>query len=205
MSTTTTPAPGRSRTALAASFRRVAGRIVFAVALGLIGALFALPLAWLLVAPFDANPTMAVKWPQWTASSFRRLMDNPYALGSILNSLLIALGAMAVVVALGTLASYALSRVRIPGRDALLYAMLLLSSIVTGTAAMVPTFQLMNLIGLINTRTGVILVLAGGLLPTVRSGATSWSPTCCCATRPASPRPCSCTPSTPSPGRPTCG
>ena len=131
MSTTTTPAPGRSRTALATSFRRVAGRIVFAVALGLIGALFALPLAWLLVAPFDANPTMAV------------------------------------VVALGTLASYALSRVRIPGRDALLYAMLLLSSIVTGTAAMVPTFQLMNLIGLINTRTGVILVLAGGLLPTV--------------------------------------
>ena len=76
-------------------------------------------------------------------------------------------GSMAVVVALGTLASYALSRVRIPGRDALLYAMLLLSSIVTGTAAMVPTFQLMNLIGLINTRTGVILVLAGGLLPTV--------------------------------------
>ena len=74
---------------------------------------------------------------------------------------------MTVVVALGTLASYALSRVRIPGRDALLYAMLLLSSIVTGTAAMVPTFQLMNLIGLINTRTGVILVLAGGLLPTV--------------------------------------
>ena len=51
--------------------------------------------------------------------------------------------------------------------DALLYAMFLLSSIVTGTAAMVPTFQLMNLIGLINTRTGVILVLAGGLLPTV--------------------------------------
>lgn len=129
MSTTTTPAPGRSRTALATSFRRVAGRIVFAVALGTIGALFALPLAWLLVAPFDANPTMAVKWPQWTASNFRRLMDNPYALGSILNSLLIALGAMAVVVALGTLASYALSRVRIPGRDALLYAMLLLSSI----------------------------------------------------------------------------
>ena len=101
MSTTTTPAPGRSRTALATAFRRVAGRIVFAVALGLIGALFALPLAWLLVAPFDANPTMAVKWPQWTASNFRRLMDNPYALGSILNSLLIALGAMAVVVALG--------------------------------------------------------------------------------------------------------
>ena len=45
--------------------------------------------------------------------------------------------------------------------------MLLLSSIVTGTAAMVPTFQLMNAIGLIDTHTGVILVLTGGMLPTV--------------------------------------
>lgn len=67
----------------------------------------------------------------------------------------------------GTLASYALSRVRIPGRDSLLYGLLLLSSIVTGTAAMVPTFQLMNAVGLINTQTGVMLVLSGGLLPTV--------------------------------------
>jgi multiple sugar transport system permease protein len=32
---------------------------------------------------------------------------------------------------------------------------------------MVPTFQLMNAIGLINTHTGVVLVLTGGLLPTV--------------------------------------
>ena len=152
---------------LAGALRRTAGRIVFAVTVAVIGVVFALPLAWLLVAPFDASPTMSVKWPRWTLSSFRRLMDSPYALGSIVNSLVIALGTMAVVIALGTLASYALSRVRVPGCDAILYAMLLLSSIVTGTAAMVPTFQLMNLIGLINTHTGVILVLAGGLLPTV--------------------------------------
>ena len=36
----------------AAALRRTAGRIVFAVALGVVGALFALPLAWLLVAPY---------------------------------------------------------------------------------------------------------------------------------------------------------
>lgn len=74
---------------------------------------------------------------------------------------------MAITVVAGTLASYALSRVRLPGRDALLYGMLLLSSIVTGTAAMVPTFQLMNAVGLIDTQLGVMLVLTGGLLPTV--------------------------------------
>jgi multiple sugar transport system permease protein len=152
---------------LSVHFRRIAGRILFVALMVAIGVFFALPLVWLFVAPFDANPTMAVRWPDWTLGSFQRLADNPYALRSILNSLIIAGGTMAVTVAFGTLASYALSRVRIPGRDALLYGLLLLSSIVTGTAAMVPTFQLMNAIGLIDTQAGVMLVLAGGLLPTV--------------------------------------
>lgn len=149
------------------SFRRFGGRILFVVLMIAIGVFFALPLVWLFVAPFDSTPTMAVEWPDWTLANFQRLADNPYALRSILNSLIIAAGTMVVTVALGTVASYALSRVRIPGRDALLYGMLLLSSIVTGTAAMVPTFQLMNAVGLINTQTGVVLVLSGGLMPTV--------------------------------------
>ena len=147
--------------------RKVLGRTLFILLLVVIAVFFALPMAWLVVAPFDANPTMAVKWPEWTLSNFQRLAENPYALGSIVNSLIIALGTMLITVLLATVASYALSRVRIPGRDGLLYGMLLLSSIVTGTAAMVPTFQLMNAINLINTHTGVMLVLAGGLLPTV--------------------------------------
>ncbi|QNP57602.1 carbohydrate ABC transporter permease [Tessaracoccus defluvii] len=147
--------------------RKVTGRVLFIVLLVLIGVFFALPMAWLVVAPFDAAPTMAVKWPEWTLSNFQRLLDNPYAIGSIGNSLILALGTMVITVLFATLASYALSRVKIPGRDGLLYGMLLLSSIVTGTAAMVPTFQLMNAIHLINTHTGVMLVLAGGLLPTV--------------------------------------
>lgn len=147
--------------------RKIVGRTVFIVFLVAVGIFFALPMAWLVVAPFDANPTMAVKWPEWTLTNFQQLLENRYAVGSIVNSLVIAGGTMALTVVLATLASYALSRVRIPGRDGLLYGMLLLSSIVTGTAAMVPTFQLMNAIGLINTHTGVMLVLAGGLLPTV--------------------------------------
>ena len=146
--------------------RKVLGRTLFILLLVVIAVFFALPMAWLVVAPFDANPTMAVKLPEWTLSNFQRLAENPYALGSIVNSLIIALGTMLITVLLATVASYALSRVRIPGRDGLLYGMLLLSSIVTGTAAM-PTFQLMNAINLINTHTGVMLVLAGGLLPTV--------------------------------------
>ena len=64
-----------------------------------------------------------------------------YALGSLVNSVVLCVVATAVTTVLATLASYALSRVRIPGRDALLYVLLLLSSVVTGTAAMVPIFH----------------------------------------------------------------
>jgi multiple sugar transport system permease protein len=58
-------------------------------------------------------------------------------LTSLRNSLLLALYAMVLVVAAATLAAYALSRVRLPGRDLLLYVLLLFSSVVSGTAAMV--------------------------------------------------------------------
>jgi multiple sugar transport system permease protein len=72
-----------------------------------------------------------------------------------------------LVLVLGSLASYSLSRVRIPGREILLYSLLLLSSIITGTAAMVPTFLLMVRLQLIDSTLGVILVMGAGILPTV--------------------------------------
>lgn len=147
--------------------RQFINRILFVLAMVVAGTFFALPMLWLVLAPFDATPTLQVGWPDWTLDNFARLAENPYALRAIGNSLIIGIGTMLIVLVCGALASYALSRVRLPGRDGLLYGLLLLSSIVTGTAAMVPTFQLITQLGLINTQTGVILVITGGLLPTV--------------------------------------
>ncbi len=140
-------------------------RIGFVAVLAIVAAFWALPMLWLVLAPFDAHPGLRVKWPDFTLDNFRELADNPYALSSLRNSVMISGGAMLLVTAFSALAAYALSRVRLPGRDMMLYALLLLSSIVTGTAAMVPIFQLMFQLGLIDDRTGVILVLTGGLLP----------------------------------------
>jgi multiple sugar transport system permease protein len=126
---------------------------------------FALPLLWLVLAPFDAAPGVTLSLPNLTLDNFRRLSDNPYALRSLGNSVTIAAGAGALTVVLSALAAYALSRVRLPGRDALLYVLLLLSSIVTGTAAMVPLFNLAFELHLIDSRTGVVLVMTGGMLP----------------------------------------
>jgi multiple sugar transport system permease protein len=156
------PVPGAG-TELA---RRVVGRILAYVGIGACTALFALPMLWLLSAPFDRTPRYAVTVPdELTLDNFREIARNPYAVSSIVNSVLLALGTMAVVVGCAALAAYALSRVRVPGRDALLYVLLLLSSVITGTAAMVPIFLLVFQLNLIDSRFGVVLVLSGGLLP----------------------------------------
>ncbi|HEY9523048.1 MAG TPA: carbohydrate ABC transporter permease [Thermopolyspora sp.] len=140
----------------------VIGRATFlAVVIGF----FALPLLWLVTAPFDEHPTITASVPRFTLDNFRSLLENPYVLGSLRNSLIQAGGSAVLVVVLAALAAYALSRVRVPGRDALLYVLLLLSSIVTGTAAMVPIFELATRLDLIDTHLGVVLTLSGGLLP----------------------------------------
>lgn len=138
------------------------GLYLFATGLG---AFFALPMLWLLFAPFDEVPTLRAELPSPTLDNFRGVLENPFALSSLRNSVILAVMTMLFVVASSALAAYALSRVRIPGRDALLYTLLLFSAVVSGSAAMVPLFQLVFTMGLIDTFTGVVLVLAGGLLP----------------------------------------
>ncbi|MEV6037312.1 ABC transporter permease subunit [Nonomuraea sp. NPDC052116] len=141
--------------------RHTLGRLAATVFIAVILAFFTLPMLWLAAAPFDDTPTITTSVPEFTLRNFAALLDNPYALGSIRNSLIQAGGAAALVVVLAALAAYALSRVRVPGRDALLYLLLLLSSVVTGTAAMVPIFELATRLGLIDTH----LVVSSGLLP----------------------------------------
>ena len=145
--------------------RAFLARLGFYLFVVVVSAFFALPLLWLLLAPFDRHPNLAVKVPSGTLQNFRDVFHDPLVITSLRNSLILSAATMAIVVIAGALAAYALSRVRLPGRDLLLYVLLLFSSIVTGSAAMVPLFLLVYDLGLINSYGGVILVLAGGLLP----------------------------------------
>ncbi|GII61234.1 sugar ABC transporter permease [Sphaerisporangium krabiense] len=149
----------------AARARHAAAAIGRATFLAVVSGFFALPMLWLATAPFDAHPTITVSVPEFTLAGFRELLDNPYALRSLGNSVLQAAGSAVLVVVLAAMAAYALSRVRVPGWDVLLYLLLLLSSVVTGTAAMVPVFELATRLNLVDTHLGVVLTLSGGLLP----------------------------------------
>lgn len=147
--------------------RSVLARIGFYVGAALFSSFFALPLVWLLLAPFNPRATLSVALPEtFSLANFQTVFANTFAVRALLqNSVIQAVGAMVLVTLLATLAAYALSRAAIRGKTVLTYGLVLFSSVVTGTAAMVPIFLLIFRMGLIDTHLGVILVFTGGLLP----------------------------------------
>jgi len=143
-----------------------AGKAIFLL---LVFLFFSLPLLWLVVTPFSTRPGMAVSLPGVTAENFSWAWESGSVLSNwmpFLNSIIISMGAMILVVVTGSIGAYGLSRSRFRGKEALLYGLLLVSSIVTGVAAMVPIYTLVLRLGLVDTYTGVILVFGGGYLPT---------------------------------------
>lgn len=130
-------------------------------------AFFALPLIWLVLTPFNPRATLAVEIPaQPTLDNFRQVFQNQFAVHALVqNNLILATGTMLGVTLIATLTAYALSRARLPGRNTLAYVLILFSSVVTGTAAMVPIFLIISSLGLIDSHLGVILVFIGGYLP----------------------------------------
>lgn len=140
-------------------------RVAFAGFASLVAVFFALPMLWLVFAPFNGKPTLQAKPSVPTLSNFGELFDNAQVARSLLNSTLLVIGSVGVVVLVGAPAAYVLSRIRFPGRDVFMYMLLLLSSVITGSAALVPLYLLIFGLGMTDTFRGVILAMAGGLLP----------------------------------------
>lgn len=149
------------------TFAQFLSRIGFSALAALIGAVFALPLIWFLFAPFNARAELGIAIPDpFTLSNFLVVFENGFAVRALLNSLIQSVGGVALIGAAATLAAYALSRSAFPGKGAVTYVLLLFSSVVSGSAAMVPIFLIVSSMKLIDTHIAVILVFAGGLLPT---------------------------------------
>ena len=149
------------------TFPAFIGRIAFSALAALIAASFALPLLWFLFAPFNARAELGLAIPDpWTLSNFVTVFGNNFAVQALWNSLIQSIGGVILVGAAATLAAYALSRSSLPAKGAVTYVLLLFSSVVSGSAAMVPIFLIVSAAGLIDTHLAVILTFAGGLLPT---------------------------------------
>jgi multiple sugar transport system permease protein len=145
--------------------RKATGRAVSALLVVAVTVFFLVPMLWLLTAPFSYVSSFTVSISQPTLQNFADLFHNPYTGSSLLNSVIYSGGSVVIVVGCAALAGYALSRARVPGRNLILLVLLLLSSVVTGSAAIVPLYFIAFNLHLIDTIPGVVLVMAGGLLP----------------------------------------
>ena len=137
-------------------------------AIGIIIAMFfTLPMLWFVFAPFNADVSLSVAIPeQFTLENFEVAFNNEIAMrGLFVNSVIIGGGAMIGTAVIAAMAAYGISRGNLPGRQLFTTILILFSSVVTGTASMIPIFLLIFSMGLIDTHLGVILVMIGGLLP----------------------------------------
>jgi multiple sugar transport system permease protein len=83
---------------------------------------------------------------------------------SAVNIVIECAGATVVTVVLATLAAYAFARMRFRGRNLLFYSVLATMAL-PAYATLIPLYQLMSGLGLVNTYTGIVLVYVSGFLP----------------------------------------
>jgi multiple sugar transport system permease protein len=133
------------------------------------GALLAvLPLVLLALTAFKSeNEVLAVDslWPKaWTLVNFRRIFGTSEEIPIarwFFNSVLISTATTALVVAVSSLAAYALVRLRPRGSQAIL-ALVICTMMVPGQILLVPLYQILNTLGLIDTPAALIFPGAAG-------------------------------------------
>lgn len=145
--------------------------------IGLVIAIYVLfPIFWLVLASFkpDAemsqlpisfwpvNPTLEAYTDLFTSGTQSSQLLNWPTL--ITNSFIIAVSSTILVVVLATFAGYAFSRLKFPGRDLILGG-LLISRMFQGAALLLPTYRLMNTLGLQDSLIGLILLYSAFGLP----------------------------------------
>jgi multiple sugar transport system permease protein len=126
-----------------------------------------LPLLWMISSSFKGPATIGTsKWlpHPWTTTNYHNAFSNYSFTRYIINSLVVALTATAIVLFLGVMAGYALGR--LPMRNKLpLMVGLLMISVFPAIAVIAPLYILMKDIGWLNSYQALILPYAAFNLP----------------------------------------
>jgi multiple sugar transport system permease protein len=149
--------------------RTVAGRVGLGVAVTAILVFVLAPILWMVLASFKTTSGVTANPPQWVPAPFSTenygAAFGQFGFGTyILNSLVVAVAATAVVLALGTLAGYALARLRVPGTVPILVALLVISVFPT-IALIAPLYLLMRQLDWLNSYQALIVPYAALNLP----------------------------------------
>lgn len=140
-----------------------------------IATIFALyPILWVISLAFSGSAGVeasAIPWPtsptlDHVEAVVTRTDDQQRWLfiRQLINSLVVAICTSVAAIAIATPAAYAMSRFRFVGQKATMGA-LLATQMFPGVAAAIPLYLILDALGLIDTRTGLILVYATSAVP----------------------------------------
>ncbi|MFW5771724.1 MAG: carbohydrate ABC transporter permease [Phototrophicaceae bacterium] len=134
--------------------------------LGLISFLWLYPFLWSVFSAFKSQREMwgagARLLPeQWVWDNIPRAWETANFSTYFLNTVLYSVSATVIVLIASAMCGYVLARYRFFGRN-IIYAVVLGTLFVPIATVIIPQFQLVKALGLLNTRVGVILALSGG-------------------------------------------
>ena len=135
------------------------------VVLLVVAAFFCIPLAWVVLASFDAEASLAVAWPAApTLDNYAAVLDTETTFRPMWNSVVLCGGATVITVVCAVLAAYPLSRYRSrAGRPFMLT--IVFATGLPITAIMIPVYALFVQVNLVDSMPAAVLFLATSALP----------------------------------------
>lgn len=131
----------------------------------IIGACFLVPLAWVVLASFDAHASYQTQLPAaFTLANFRAVLTPELTFLPLWNSLVLSTGAAVVTVVASVLAAYPLSRYQARYSKPFMYS-ILFGTCLPITAIMVPVYSLFVQLNLLDSFGAVIFFMAASSLP----------------------------------------
>jgi len=151
------------------SSSRPNGRIPAALLSFVFAAIVLGPVVWALATSFktevEAVTVPPTLWPNMaTLENYFKVFRDPSFLRDLWNSIAYSVGAVALALLVGIPAGYAAARFSFKGKRALMLT-ILATSMIPGVALLVPTFYLLDAIGLLNSGTVVTIILSARVIP----------------------------------------
>lgn len=144
---------------------RAGGSLLAHLVLAGLGALFLLPLLWMLFASVDPDASLRASRPSgFTLDHFTAIMTPEIVYVPIWNSILTCGGAALITAVCSMLAAYPLSRYQLRFKKPFLYTVLFATGLPI-TAIMVPVYGMFVQANLLNSLTATTLFLAASTLP----------------------------------------
>ncbi|HKA67919.1 MAG TPA: carbohydrate ABC transporter permease [Actinomycetes bacterium] len=153
--------PGAGRARRARIGANLLGLVVFVIV--------AFPVYWMVISALKPGRDLFARTPQFiptdpTLANFSRAMNRDYFWNSVLNSVMVGLGAVIVSMIVGFFAAVAIARFRFYGRKTFV-VMIISAQMLPLTALVIPLFLLLGRAGLQNSLTGITITYLALTLP----------------------------------------